>query len=157
MFRSQSLTPVLAVRSGAWRCLVPLLAIAGLLAAAPTAVLAQVEILPPEILAKLDPASERPMALAPDGEPLRFRTGAERWEEAMPPGIVDVDRNGTKDYIVLILADSDSGRRALLARVWGDTTDAFGPTVFYVVIEDDDSVSEWAGSPRLAPLARPKP
>jgi hypothetical protein len=157
MFRSQSLTPVLAVRSGAWRCLVRLLAIAGLLAAAPTAVLAQVEILPPEILAKLDPASERPMALAPDGEPLRFRTGAERWEEAMPPGIVDVDRNGTKDYIVLILADSDSGRRALLARVWGDTTDAFGPTVFYVVIEDDDSVSEWAGSPRLAPLARPKP
>ena len=143
MFGSQSLTPVLAI--------------AGLVVAATTAVLAQVEILPPEILAKLDPASERPMARAPDGEPLRFRTGTERWEEAMPPGIVDVDRDGTRDYIVLILADSDSGRRALLARVWGDTPDAFGPTVFYVIIEDDDEVSEWGGSPRLAPLARPKP
>ncbi|HSD26551.1 MAG TPA: hypothetical protein VLL75_04560 [Vicinamibacteria bacterium] len=145
------------VCSGARRRLVRLLAIAGLAAAVPAAVLAQVELLPPEILAKLDSASERPMALAPDGEPLRFRTGTERWEEAMPPGIVDVDRDGTKDYIVLILADSDSGRRALLARVWDDTPDAFGPTVFYVIIEDDDGVSEWAGSPRLAPLARPKP
>ena len=75
----------------------------------------------------------------------------------MPPGIVDVDRDGTKDYIVLILADADSGRRALLARVWGDSADAFGPTVFYVIIEDDDGVSEWAGTPRLAPPARPKP
>ena len=137
--------------------MVRLLAIAGLVVATPTIILAQVDILPPEMLAKLDAATERPMALAPDGEPLRFRTGTERWEEAMPPGIVDVDRDGTKDYIVLILADSDSGRRALLARVWGDTPDAFGPTVFYVIVEDDDAISEWAGSPRLAPLARPKP
>lgn len=143
--------------SRAWRRLVRLLAIAGLVAAAPTVGLAQVELLPPEILAKLGPANERPMALAPDGDALRFQTGTERWEEAMPPGIVDVDRDGTKDYIVLILADADSGRRALLARVWGDSADAFGPTVFYVIIEDDDTVSEWAGSPRLAPLVRPKP
>jgi len=141
LFRSQSLTPFLAV------ALVAMALVAH----------AQVDILPPEILAKLDSANERPMALAPDGEPLRFRTGTERWEEAMPPGIVDVDRDGTKDYIVLILADSDSGRRALLARVWGDTPDAFGPTVFYVIIEDDDGVSEWAGNPRLPPLVRPKP
>lgn len=149
MFRSQSLTP--------WRRWLRLLAMAGLVAAGPAAVLAQVELLPPEILAKLGPANERPLALAPDGEALRFRTGTERWEEAMPPGIIDVDRDGTKDYIVLILADADSGRRALLARVWGDTADVFGPTVFYVIIEDDDEVSEWAGSPRLAPPARPKP
>ena len=145
------------MRSGAWRYLVGLMAIAGLVAAGPTAGLAQVELLPPEILAKLGPANERPLALAPDGEALRFRSGTERWEEAMPPGIIDVDRDGTKDYIVLILADAESGRRALLARVWGDTADAFGPTVFYVIIEDDDVVSEWAGSPRLAPPARPKP
>jgi hypothetical protein len=118
---------------------------------------AQVELLPPEIMAKLVPANERPMALSPDGEALRFRAGSERWEEAMPPGIVDVDRDGTKDYIVLILGDADSGRRALLARVWGDSAEAFGPTVFYVIIEDDDGVSEWAGTPRLAPPARPKP
>src|SRR5262249_42088201 len=83
-------------------------------------------------------------------------TGTERWEEAMPPGMIDVDRNGTKDYIVFILVDEDSGRRALVARVWGDAADAFGPTVFYVIIEDDDSVSEWAGSPRLDP-PHPKP
>ena len=145
------------MRSRSWRRLLRLLATAGLVAAGPTTVRAQVELLPPEILAKLGPANERPLALAPDGEALRFRSGTERWEEAMPPGIIDIDRDGTKDYIVLILADAESGRRALIARVWGDTADAFGPTVFYVIIEDDDGVSEWAGSPRLGPPARPKP
>jgi hypothetical protein len=145
------------VRADTCRGLVRLLATVGLVAAGPLVAQAQVELLPPEILAKLGPANERPLALAPDGEALRFRTGTERWEEAMPPGIIDVDRDGKKDYIVLILADADSGRRALLARVWGDTADAFGPTVFYVIIEDDDEVSEWAGSPRLDPPARPKP
>lgn len=145
------------MRADTCRRLVRLLATAGLVAAGPLVAQAQVELLPPEILAKLGPANERPLALAPDGEALRFRTGTEHWEEAMPPGIIDVDRDGTKDYIVLILADADSGRRALLARVWGDAPDAFGPTVFYVIIEDDDEVSEWAGSPRLDPPARPKP
>jgi hypothetical protein len=142
MFRSQSLTPWL---------------IGVLLLAGPIAARAQVELLPPDLVAKLIPANERPLDLAPDGEALRFRNGAERWEEAMPPGIVDVDRDGTKDYIVLILADENSGRRALLARVWGDAADAFGPTVFYVILEDDSSVVEWAGTPRLAAPARPKP
>jgi hypothetical protein len=118
---------------------------------------AQVSLLPSEILAKLVPASERPLALAPDGEPLRFRTGKEQWEEGMPPAIVDVDRDGTKDYIVLILADAETGRRALLARGWGETPDAFGPTVFYVIIEDNDDVAEWAGNPRLDMPGRPRP
>jgi hypothetical protein len=108
------------------------------------------------MLAKLVPATERPLALAPDGEALRFRSGTEQWEEGMPPAIVDIDQNGTKDYIVLILADGESGRRALLARVWGDAVADFGPTVFYAIIEDNDDVSEWAGSPRLA-LPAPKP
>jgi hypothetical protein len=130
--------------------------LAAILTAAPAAAWAQVELLPPQIAAKLTPATERPLALAPDGETLRFRNGSEHWEEARPPGIIDVDRDGTKDYIVLILADEGSGRRALLARVWGDTLDAFGPTVFYVILEDNDNVSEWAGNPRLAPSARPK-
>jgi hypothetical protein len=116
-----------------------------------------VEFLPPQIAAKLTAANERRLELAPDGEALRFRTGAERWEEAMPPAIIDVDRDGTKDYIVLILADDDSGRRALLARVWGDAADAFGPTVFYIILENNDDVAEWAGSPRLAAPTRPKP
>ena len=131
--------------------------VVGLAVAAPTVASAQVQILPPELMAKLTPANEKPLTLAPDGEPQRFQAGPERWEEAMPPGIVDVDRDGTKDYIVLILADENSGRRALLARVWGDATDAFGPTVFYVILEDDSSVVEWAGTPRLAATARPKP
>jgi len=139
------------------RHVLPLLAALGVLAAGSPAVMAQVLILPPEIVEKLVPASERPLSLAPDGEALRFKTGTEHWEEAVPPGMIDVDRDGTKDYIVFILVDEDSGRRALVARVWGDAPDAFGPTVFYVIIEDDDSVSEWAGSPRLDPPARPKP
>ena len=134
-----------------------LLAAVGVMAVESPAVMAQVLILPPEIMEKLVPASERPLNLGPDGEALRFKTGTEHWEEAVPPGMIDVDRDGTKDYIVFILADEDSGRRALVARVWGDAPDAFGPTVFYVIIEDDDSVSEWAGSPRLDPPARPKP
>jgi hypothetical protein len=134
-----------------------LVAAVGLLAAGSTIACAQVPILPPEIMEKLVPASERPLTLAPDGEALRFQAGPEHWEEAMPPGMVDVDRDGTKDYIVFILADEDSGRRALLCRVWGDSPSTFGPTVFYVIIEDDDSVSEWAGNPRLDPPGRPKP
>jgi hypothetical protein len=145
------------VRPGRWRRRVRPLAAAALIAAGPVSVHAQVELLPPEVLAKLGPTNERPLTLAPDGEALRFRTGAERWEEAMPPGIVDLDGDGTKDYIVLILVDDESGRRALLAREWGDAADAFGRTVFYVIIEDSDDVAEWAGSPRLAPRARPKP
>jgi hypothetical protein len=75
----------------------------------------------------------------------------------MPPGIVDVDQDGTKDYIVLILADEDSGRRALLAREWGDAANDFGRTVFYVIIEDSNDVAEWAGTPRLPIPLRPKP
>jgi hypothetical protein len=143
--------------AGGRNVLTLLTAIVGLLVAAPIAARAQVMIVPPEIAEKLVPPGQRPLALAPDGEAVRFKTGSEHWEEALPPGMIDVDRDGTKDYIVFILTDEDSGRRALVVRQWGDTVDAFGPTVFYVIIEDDDSVSEWAGSPRLDPPARPKP
>lgn len=139
-----------------------LLIAAALVAAAPVAVgptpaAAQVQIVPPDLLSKLSPDTERPLALAPDGEALRFQTGTEHWEEAMPPGIVDVDRDGTKDYIVLLLSDEESDRRALIARVWGDAASSFGPTVFYVILEGDDTVVEWAGSPRLDAPVRPKP
>lgn len=136
--------------------LAPLL-VAIILLATPLAARAQFEILPPEILAKLTSANERPLTLAPDGEALRFRSGSEHWEEAMPPGILDIDRDGTKDYIIMILADDESGRRALIARVWGNAADTFGSTVFYVIIEDDDSVSEWAGVHRLTAPVRPNP
>lgn len=125
------------------------LALAALLLGGAGDAAGQVALLPPELAAKLVAANERPLALAPDGEPLRFRSGPERWEEAAPPALVDVDRDGTRDYIVMILADEASGRRALVARAWGAAPDAFGPAVFYVIIEDDDSVAEWAGTPRL--------
>ena len=144
-------------RTGAWRGLVPLLSAIALLVAGSTIAEAQITIVPPEIMEKLVPGNQRPLVLAADGEALRFQTGSEHWEEALPPGMIDVDRDGTKDYIVSILADEDSGRRALVVRLWGDSPSAFGPTVFYVIIEDDDSVSEWAGGPRLDPPARAKP
>lgn len=118
---------------------------------------AQMDLLTPELAAKLLPGTERPLALAADGEALRFRSGSERWEEGLPPFVVDLDRDGTRDYIVLILEDGGSGRRALVAREWGTAADAFGRTVFYVIIEANDDVAEWAGSPRLAPQARPTP
>jgi hypothetical protein len=145
------------MRSLSWRRLINPLAAAVMVAAGPATVHAQMDLLPPEMVAKLLPATERPLTLAPDGEAVRFQTGTERWEEAMPPGIVDMDRDGTKDYIVLILADGESGRRALLVREWGDSANAFGRTVFYVIIEDNDDVAEWAGTPRLDPPPRTKP
>jgi hypothetical protein len=70
---------------------------------------------------------------------------------------VDVDRDGTNDYLIQVLIDPESGRRALLARRWGDRADAFGPTVFYIIIEESDEVVEWAGVPRLDPPTRPAP
>jgi hypothetical protein len=137
--------------------LAPALAAAALLVAVPSAARAEVQILPAEMAAKLTPSTERPLALGPDGEALRFRSGPERWEEGMPPAIIDVDRDGTKDYIVMILEDGESGRRALLVREWGETAEAFGRTVFYAILEDTDDVAEWAGRPTLDPPARPKP
>ena len=144
------------MRARCWPRLASALAATALIAAMPSGARAQMQVLPPEMEAKLTPPTERPLALASDGEALRFRSGSERWEEAMPPAIVDIDRDGTKDYIVMILEDGESGRRALLVREWGDTAEAFGRTVFYVIIDDDD-VAEWAGRPRLDPPARPKP
>ena len=133
------------------------LAAAAVLAVGSVAAVAQVAILPPEIEAKLGPATERPLDLAPDGEAMRFRTGSEKWEEAMPPAIIDLDRNGTNDYIVMILEEGESGRRALLVREWGNAADTFGRTVFYVIINEDDDVAEWAGRPKLDLPARPSP
>lgn len=145
------------MRPRAWPRLTPALAAAALLAVGPAIAHAQVEILPPEMAAKLGPATERPMALGPDGDALRFQSGSERWEEGMPPAIIDIDRDGTKDYIVMILEDGESGRRALLVREWGEAAEAFGRTVFYIIIENNDDVAEWAGRPRLDPPARAKP
>jgi hypothetical protein len=127
-------------------------------AGAPAGAAAPLMLLPPDVAAQLVPARERPLALASDGEALRFRSGEEQWEEAAPPDLVDLDGDGTRDYIVMLLVDGGpSGRRALLAREWGTTADAFGRTVFYVIVDEDGSVAEWAGSPRLDAPARPGP
>jgi hypothetical protein len=118
---------------------------------------AGVVLLPPEIAAKLTAVNERPMDLAADGEARRFLSGAESWQEALPPSLVDADRDGARDYIITLLVDEKYGRRALIARQWGADATAFGPTVFYVILEESDEVVEWAGTPELAVPTRPSP
>jgi hypothetical protein len=127
----------------------------GVLVARPDPAPAQIDVLPPPLAGKLVAANQRALALAPDGDALRFQSGGEAWEEAAPPALIDVDQDGRRDYIVMLLEDGVSGRRALLCREWGEAADAFGPAVFYVIVEADDEVAEWAGRPRLEPPGRP--
>ena len=120
---------------------------------------AQVMLLPPELAAKLTAVNQRPLTLDAGGDPVRFTAaaGSESWEEAAPPSIIDVDRDGTSDYIVMLLVDEKYGRRALIAREWGDSAQSFGPTLFYAILEESDEVAEWAGTPVLPLPVRPKP
>lgn len=120
---------------------------------------AQVMLLPPELAAKLTAVNQRPLTLDPAGDPVRFTaaSGSESWEEAAPPSIIDADRDGTNDYIVMLLVDEKYGRRALIAREWGDSAASFGRTLFYVILEESDEVAEWAGTPLLPLPAPPKP
>mgnify|MGYP003693706945 CR=1 FL=1 len=75
----------------------------------------------------------------------------------MPPGIVDVDRDGRRTTSCSSSPTrTRAGARSSRAS-GGDAADTFGPTVFYVIIEDDNTVSEWAGTPRLDAPARAKP
>ncbi len=142
-------TPLAADRVDACRRASAIAAALLLLALAGRARAEPVALLPPELAAKLVPQTERPLTLAPDGEAVRFQTGPEHWEEGAPPAILDVDRDGVRDYIVMLLVDEASSRRALLVRLWGEAADRFGPTVFYVIIDDADDVLEWAGTARL--------
>jgi hypothetical protein len=121
--------------------------------AAPAA--AQVEVLTPGLVGKLDPAKEKPLRLDPNGDVVRLVAGGARWEEAGPPQILDLDRDGIEDFVAFLMADPQSGEQALVVHEWGDAADVFGKAVFYVVFDRTDDVLEWGGTHRLT--ARPRP
>lgn len=138
------------------RHLGPALATAAFLAWAGAAA-AQVEVLTPTLVARLEPAREKPLALAASGDVARFLAGDSDWQEASPPVVLDLDGDGTQDYVVLSLVDADTDRRALVIHDWGDAPAAFGRAVFYVILDADGDVVEWGGAHRLAPRAATAP
>jgi hypothetical protein len=126
-------------------------AIALLLAAGAATAAEPVEVLSEALVAALDPARERSLVLTPGGDAARFRDGDGTWEEARPPLILDLDRDGTRDFVVMVFQDPDTLQQAFLIHEWGQAADAFGPAVFYVIMDPDGSVAEWAGTHRLRP------
>jgi hypothetical protein len=134
----------------AWPAVALLLA----LAAAPAA--AQAPVLPPELLARLRPATERPLALDPGGDPRRFLAGDGTWEEARPPFLVDADGDGAWDFVIAVVDDEGSPRRAIIVHEWGEAAGRLGPAVFYAILDEAGDVTEWAGTPQPRPR-RPAP
>jgi len=116
---------------------------------------AQVEVLTPGLLTRLDAAKERPLRLDPGGDVVRLVAGGARWEEAGPPQILDLDRDGVEDFVVFLMADPGTGEQALVVHEWGAAADVFGKAVFYVVFDRQDEVLEWGGTHRLT--VRPRP
>ena len=110
-------------------------------------------MLGPELVARLDPAREKPLALSASGDVARFVAGDGDWEEGAPPVPLDLDRDGVPDYVVFAIVDSRGERRAVVIHGWGETDRDFGPAVFYVLIGPSDVVEEWGGQHRLAPRA----
>jgi hypothetical protein len=117
--------------------------------------LAQVDVLTPGLVKKLDPTKERPLSLDPSGDVARLVAGGARWEEAGPPQILDLDRDGVEDFVAFLMADPSTGEQALVVHEWGAAADVFGKAVFYVVFDRQDEVLEWGGVHRLT--ARPRP
>jgi hypothetical protein len=75
---------------------------------------------------------------------------------------VDGTGTGTRDFVVFLLVDARTDRRALVVHEWGSAPEAFGKAVFYVILEPDGEVVEWAGthrlpSPRTPPEGAPAP
>ena len=116
---------------------------------------AQVEVLTTGLVAQLDPAKEKRLTLAPNGDLARFLAGDGEWQEAAPPWILDLDRDGIRDFVVLMMLDVRTTRRALIIHDWGDAPDTLGNAVFYVILDAEDHVVEWAGTHQLTP--RPAP
>jgi hypothetical protein len=116
---------------------------------------AQVDVLTPALVNKLDPAKERPLRLDPGGDVVRLAAGGARWEEAGPPQILDLDRDGVEDFVAFLMSDPDTGEQALVVHEWGDAADVFGKAVFYVVFDRQDEVIEWGGAHRLIARKRP--
>lgn len=121
----------------------------------PGAARAQVEVLTPDMVAKLDPAKERPLQLSPSGDIVRFVSGEDAWEEGAPPLILDLDRDGVRDFVVFSMLDAQNLRQAIIVHDWGEAPDVFGSAVFYVILDAEGNVVEWAGRHRLTP--RPGP
>ena len=118
-------------------------------------VFGQVDVLTPGMVKKLDPTKERPLSLDPSGDVVRLVAGGARWEEAGPPQILDLDRDGVEDFVAFLMADPGTGEQALVVHEWGAAADIFGKAVFYVVFDRQDEVLEWGGAHRLT--ARPRP
>jgi hypothetical protein len=116
---------------------------------------AQVEVLTPGLVNRLDPAKERPLRLDDGGDVVRLVAGGARWEEAGPPQILDLDRDGVEDFVAFLMADPQSGEQALVVHEWGDAPAVFGKAVFYVVFDRQDDVLEWGGAHRLTVRSRP--
>lgn len=116
---------------------------------------AQVEVLTPDMVARLEPAKEKPLTLAPNGDVARFLAEAGQWEEAAPPLILDLNRDGVKDFVVLSLVDASTIRRAIIIHDWGDASGVFGEAVFYLIFDAGDNLVEWGGKHRLIPRPRP--
>jgi hypothetical protein len=113
-----------------------------------------VDVLGPELVARLDPARERPLALAPGGDVARLLAEGD-WEEGGPPQPLDVDRDGEPDYVAFSLVSGAGDRRAVVIHDWGEPGRDFGPAVFYLIVDAEGQVAEWGGRYRLA--ARPRP
>lgn len=139
-----------------WRRLGSLAVAVSLLGAAGPAG-AQVEVLTPEMAARLVPAKERPLELTPGGDPVRFSGPGGAWQEAAPPLFLDLDKDGLGDYVVFALVELEAGQRAVVIHAWGDRPDVFGPAVFYLIVDAAGEVLEWAGQHRLPPRAAPEP
>jgi hypothetical protein len=117
----------------------------------PGAARAQVEVLTPDMVARLDPAKEKPLKLSPAGDIARFVSSEDAWEEGAPPLILDLDKDGVQDFVVLSLLDAESLRQAIVIHDWGEAPDVFGRAVFYVILDAQGGVVEWAGRHRLTP------
>ncbi|HSE96112.1 MAG TPA: hypothetical protein VLD61_09475 [Methylomirabilota bacterium] len=113
------------------------------------------DVLPPELVAQLVAATQRPLDLAPTGDPARFVTAEAAWEEMAEPLILDVNRDGVLDFVVFLFIEARTGERALIVHEWGLGADAFGKVVLYVVLAGEGKVVEWAGSPVLMPAPGP--
>jgi hypothetical protein len=118
--------------------------------AAASGVAAQVDVLTPDMAARLEASTEKPLALAPDGELQRFLATAAEWEEAASPVILDLDQDGVQDYLVTV-QEGEAGRRAMVIYEWGDAPDVLGKAVFYLILDGEGEVVEWAGKFRLSP------
>jgi len=120
------------------------------------AVSAQVEVLTQEMIAKLEPSKEKPLTLAPNGDLVRFLSDDGEWQDAAEPLVLDINRDGVRDFVVLSMLDVQTMRRAMIIHDWGDAPGVFGNAVFYLILDAEGNVVEWAGQHQLIPRGGPE-